>query len=77
MIGLKLIAWSALDTKVLVVLAEKRHGPLCAYIGACEGKNHDHEADAVMKWGSKLDVTLALAVFPGRRKLINKRGYEM
>lgn len=54
----------ALDRRVLVVARTRVECAWSAYCSAVPGINHSKEFDEVIRYGSKLDESLARALFP-------------
>lgn len=54
----------ALARKVLVVAQTRIEGAWAAYCDAVPGKNHDYEANAVLREGDKLPEKYARTMFP-------------
>ena len=63
----RFVRWTeshALHHRVLAVAHTRVEGMWCAYVKDVAGKNHDEEADDVLRRGAKLDERLARILFP-------------
>jgi len=59
-----LTRYRALSTKVLAVAKTRIEGAWAAYIDAVPGQSHDDEWTPVLERGTKLDESIAIAIFP-------------
>lgn len=60
----KVIRYSALSSRVLVVACTRIEGVWSAYCDAVDGMDHKREADAVLRHGDKLAEPVARVLFP-------------
>ena len=63
-LGNPIYTYTALDSKVLVVMTKGVVNDYSCYIGAVEGKEHEFEAKEVARKGTKLSFRIAKAIFP-------------
>jgi len=56
--------WKALDKNILAVAKVTGENCWCAYVGIVAGKSHEREWRGVVLNGTKLEVDVALVLFP-------------
>ena len=56
--------YRALHTQILAVAKSRVEGRWSAYIAPVPGMHHDEEYEDVLKHGTKLSESIALAMFP-------------